>query len=197
MLNALWLIGAVAAWGLVHSLLASLAAKDAFQRRLGIRAMRLYRLGYNLFAVVSFLPILLLMVALPNLPLYRVPAPWSYFMLAGQGLAVLLLLAGVLQTDTLSFVGLRQILEGLRPSGLVTGGLYGYVRHPLYTAGLLFLWLTPVMSINMLTVYLGLTAYILIGAWFEERKLLREFGSAYAEYRRKTPMLIPGLAVRR
>jgi protein-S-isoprenylcysteine O-methyltransferase Ste14 len=38
---------------------------------------------------------------------------------------------------------------------------------------------------------IGLTVYILIGALFEERKLLREFGEAYAEYRRRTPMLIP------
>jgi len=33
----------------------------------------------------------------------------------------------------------------------------------------------------------------LIGAYFEERKLLREFGEAYAIYKNTTPMLIPGL----
>ena len=32
-------------------------------------------------------------------------------MLAGQGVAAFLLLYGVLQTDTLSFVGLRQLVE--------------------------------------------------------------------------------------
>jgi protein-S-isoprenylcysteine O-methyltransferase Ste14 len=193
MMSAVWLITAIAAWGVVHSLLASLGAKGAFQRRLGRGPMRLYRLAYNLIAVVSLLPVLWLLRVLPDQPLYRVPAPWSYLMLAGQGLAALLLLAGVLQTDTLSFVGLRQILERERSSRLVTRGLYRYVRHPLYSAGLLLLWLTPVMSVNLFTAYLGLTAYILIGAAFEERKLLREFGSEYSDYRSKTPMLIPGL----
>jgi methanethiol S-methyltransferase len=192
-MSAVWLIGAIAAWGGVHSWLASLAAKEAARRGLSPGAMRLYRLGYNIFAVVTFLPVLWLMAVLPDRGLYHVPAPWSYLMLAGQGLAALMLIIGVLQTDTLSFIGLRQIIEAERPPRLVTRGLYRYVRHPLYSAGLLFLWLTPVMSVNTLTVYVALTVYILVGAWFEERKLLHEYGHAYAEYRRRTPMLIPGL----
>jgi protein-S-isoprenylcysteine O-methyltransferase Ste14 len=32
-----------------------------------------------------------------------------------------------------------------------------------------------------------------VGIIFEERKLLREFGKKYEEYRSVTPMLIPGL----
>jgi len=32
-----------------------------------------------------------------------------------------------------------------------------------------------------------------VGAYFEERKLLREFGSEYADYRAVTPMIIPRL----
>jgi len=50
------------------------------------------------------------------------------------------------------------------------------------------------MTQNTLTVYVGATIYVLVGAYFEERKLLRDFGEAYAEYKRKTPMLVPGLA---
>jgi protein-S-isoprenylcysteine O-methyltransferase Ste14 len=49
------------------------------------------------------------------------------------------------------------------------------------------------MTQNSLTVYIGATIYTLVGAYFEERKLLQDFGEAYAEYRRRTPMLIPGL----
>jgi protein-S-isoprenylcysteine O-methyltransferase Ste14 len=97
---------------------------------------------------------------------------------------------GVLQTDTLSFVGLRQLVDADPPSSLVTRGLYRFVRHPLYTAGLLFMWLTPQVSVNLFVIFVALTLYLLIGAWFEERRLLREFGP---EYRRVTPMLVPGL----
>ena len=112
-------------------------------------------------------------------------------MMLGQGLAAIMLVVGVLQTDTLSFVGLRQFFEEEKPSQLVTRGLYRLVRHPLYTAGLLFLWLSPQVTVNSFTMYVGATVYILVGAYFEERKLLREFGTAYAEYKAKTPMLIP------
>jgi protein-S-isoprenylcysteine O-methyltransferase Ste14 len=51
--------------------------------------------------------------------------------------------------------------------------------------------LTPSMTTNRLTLYICLTIYILLGIYFEERKLLHEFGPKYEEYRAKTPMLIP------
>ena len=116
-------------------------------------------------------------------------------MRGGQLLAALMLIVAFLQTDSLSFVGLRQLFETEKFSQLVTRGLYRVVRHPLYTFGLLFIWLTPNVSQNSLTIYIGATIYTLVGAYFEERKLLRDFGDAYAEYRRITPMLIPGFVL--
>lgn len=193
-LNLLWLMIAVLTWGFVHSLTASLRVKEWVRRRWGDRAFRYYRFAYNVFSVVSFTPILWLMAVLPDHVLYRIPAPWIYLSLVGQLVAVLILVVGVLQTDTLSFVGLRQLFEGReRPSQLVTHGLYRWIRHPLYTGGLLFIWLTPVMTRNTLIVTIAATSYILIGALFEERKLEREFGAAYRQYKAATPMLIPGL----
>jgi protein-S-isoprenylcysteine O-methyltransferase Ste14 len=114
-------------------------------------------------------------------------------MLVGQGLAALLLLVSLQQTDVLSFVGLRQLFEEERPGRLVTAGVYRFIRHPLYTFGLLVLWFTPSVSLNAFMLYLAFTAYILVGIFFEERKLLREFGQEYADYKSVTPMLIPGL----
>lgn len=188
-----WLIVLIVVWGIIHSLLASLGVKDFLRRALGDGFMRLYRLLYNLFAVISFVPVLYLMVSLPDRPLYQVLSPWRYLMLAGQGTSLLFLIVSVLQTDILSFVGLRQLVEEEKPGGLVTGGFYRLVRHPLYTFSLFILWLSSSMSLNSFIVYLSLTIYILIGIFFEERKLLREFGQVYARYRAKTPMLIPGV----
>ena len=190
-MSILYILLAILLWGAIHSIIASLAFKAWLKNLAGNSMMRGYRLFYNVFSLVSFLPILYLVAALPDTPLYSVPAPISYALNLGQGLAAILLLLGVLQTDTLSFVGLRQLVEEPRPAPLVTRGLYRLVRHPLYTAGLLFLWLSPQATVNSFTLYVGATIYILIGAYFEERKLLREFGAAYAEYKSKTPMLIP------
>lgn len=104
-------------------------------------------------------------------------------------------MVGLFQTDLGKFAGLRQIISpaGEKNGKLVITGLYRHMRHPLYTFGLLFIWLTPMMTVNMLVVYISSTLYIIIGAYFEERKLLREFGDAYAEYQSNTPMLIPKL----
>jgi protein-S-isoprenylcysteine O-methyltransferase Ste14 len=197
-LNVFWLVLAVLIWGVVHSVMASLEAKDWARRVLGNGVMRFYRLSYNIFSVISFAPILWLVAVLPDQVLYSIPAPWVYLSVAGQFGALVMLVVGVLQTDTLSFIGLKQLLgETERSSQLVTGGLYRWVRHPLYSAGLLFIWLTPVMSINSLIVIISASIYIIVGALFEERKLEREFGVAYAEYKAVTPMLVPGLGLRR
>lgn len=191
----LWLILAIALWGILHSLLASTGIKLLFQRLFGNRFMKLYRLLYNIFAVISFLPVLYLMIALPDGNFYQVPDPYSYIMRVGQLASLFLLMVAGFQTDLLSFIGLRQLFEEERTGSLITRGLYRFVRHPLYTFSLLLLWLSPTMSLNSFIVYAALTLYVFIGILFEERKLLREFGQEYAEYRSVTPMLIPGLSI--
>ncbi len=189
------LLPALGIWGIVHSLLATHFAKDAYRIKYG--NMDFYRLAYNLFAAISFLPILYWMAALPNQVFYQISAPWSYLMLGGQLFSALMLGLAFMQTDALSFVGLRQLFEKEEADVLVTRGLYRLVRHPLYTFGLLFIWLSPTVTQNSITVYAGATIYTLVGAYFEERKLLRDYGEAYAEYQRNTPMLIPGFILGR
>lgn len=154
--------------------------------------MRWYRLAYNAFAVISAIPIVILYKLLPDQPLYVIPAPFAFAMLFIQGLAFVLLVIGVLQTGAFDFAGLYALIDrNPKTDVLVTDGLYRYMRHPLYTAGLLFIWFSPVMTLNQLTLYATFTLYILIGAYFEERKLLKDFGEAYADYRSRTAMLIP------
>jgi len=199
-LSPILILLACALYGLVHSWLASLQAKDLARKLLGVSLMeRFYRLAYNIFAVLSFLPLLALPVWLPDRPLYRIPLPWLILTIAIQGLAALALFIGLLQTGPLDFAGLRQLFGpvGDRPAELVTGGLYRYVRHPLYTAGIVFIWFSPQMSVNLVALYFGLSVYLVIGALFEERKLVRQYGQVYLDYRRKTPMLIPGMPIPR
>lgn len=188
----IWLALAIAAWGAVHSWMASLGFKEALRRVMGENARRFYRLAYNAFSFLTLAPILLFLRALPDHKLYAVPLPWAALMVAGQIAAVVCIMLAVLQVDAASFIGLRQLFEGDEPAPrLVTSGLYRWVRHPLYLFGLLILWLTPLMTANLLLLYLSFSAYFIIGALFEERKLSREFGSAYADYKSRTPMLIP------
>jgi len=51
----------------------------------------------------------------------------------------------------------------------------------------------PLMTVNVLAINMALTVYVITGAYFEERKLRREFGQDYADYMAATPMFIPFL----
>ena len=194
-----WLILlAVVAYGLLHSLLASLTAKAHSRKWFGLAADRWFRIAYNLIAVLTLLPILLLPILLIDKVIYVLHFPWVILTIAIQVLAVIVVFVGLRQTGMRSFIGLRQLFlpENTTPPRMVTGGFYRYVRHPIYTAGLVFIWLLPILTWNLLALNIGLTVYVFTGAYFEERKLLREFGESYAEYRNRTPMLIPGLKLR-
>lgn len=199
LLNFIMILLAVALYGFLHSWLASVTVKAALRRRFGAGVDRWYRVAYVVFVTFTFFPLPVLVEFLRDRRLYFIPFPWLIFTSAVQIAAIGLLVVGLLQTGVWRFIGLRQILQEERQSGddhpkatrLVTGGLYRYVRHPLYTAALIFLWLTPVMTLNLLALNLGLTGYILVGIIFEERKLVIEFGEEYLQYRRRTPALIP------
>jgi protein-S-isoprenylcysteine O-methyltransferase Ste14 len=193
--TSLWILLSIAGFGFVHTLLADPRVKDWIALRLGRPRMRLYRLGYNLFSVLSLAPALALTAWLPDVPLYTIPTPWVVLTVSAQVLAAAALAAGVLQTGALAFAGIRQLFDPTAPEEgrLVTRGVYRWVRHPLYSAGMVFMWCSPVMTRNLFLLYLGFSLYFLIGAWFEERKLLKLFGPDYAAYRQRTPMFIPGL----
>lgn len=203
MLNAFLIVIALMAFGVVHSLLASHEAKQIAQRLIGTNvATATYRLVYNVLAFATILPALYLVFRLPNQELYRFPAPWDSIVLGLQVLAAVGLVYSVYQMDVWFFLGVRQLGEppqlGVRYSidststpQLVTNGLYRFVRHPLYTTSLIVLYLASPMSLNWLAFAIGCNVYFLAGSIFEERKLVREFGSAYRVYQQRVPRLLP------
>jgi protein-S-isoprenylcysteine O-methyltransferase Ste14 len=186
------MILATAAYGVLHSLLAGLPCKRLARRLFGPATDRFYRLGFNLLGVVTLLPLLAFVAWQPGRHLYTVPPPLTWFLLAGQVAALIVLVIGVQQTDAWHFLGVRQLVEpDGSPPTLTTSGLYRIVRHPLYTAGFVFLWLTPVMTSTLFVFYLGLSAYLYVGSVFEERRLIVELGPPYRAYRSAVPRLIP------
>jgi methanethiol S-methyltransferase len=192
-------LAGTAAYGLLHSILASHWLKRKIEARFGNLARRGYRLFFVSMAGVTLLPVLALPLLLPDARLYAIPLPWTLLTLLIQGLAGLGLLKGVSQTGALDFLGLRQLTQPApltapsEPGRLVVNGMYRTVRHPLYSFSMLILWLMPIVTWNTLALMIGASLYLYIGTYFEERKLRHEFGEAYAEYSRRTPMFIPGL----
>ena len=130
---------------------------------------------------------------LPDQTLYVVPSPWNWLMVGGQLLAVLAALASLVQTGLFHFIGLSQLItERPGESGpLNLGGFYAYMRHPLYSFGIVVLWLMPAMTTNLLVAFSLFTIYFYFGSIYEERRLLNQFGPAYQAYRQQVPRLVP------
>jgi protein-S-isoprenylcysteine O-methyltransferase Ste14 len=97
----------------------------------------------------------------------------------------------------------RFVVEGLGTPApvaptehLVVGGLYRYVRNPMYLAVL-----AAIVGQALLLGQLELLAYAAVVAlafvafvhWYEEPTLHRQFGEEYEKYRRQVPGWIPRL----
>lgn len=79
--------------------------------------------------------------------------------------------------------------------GLVTDGIYAYVRHPQYTGLFFFIIGFLVQWPTLLTVLMApilLYAYVRL-ARLEERRAEVEFDESYNDYVRKTPAFFPPL----
>lgn len=132
-------------------------------------------------------------------PLYDLRGTvWEWPLLAGPAFgAVIVAWTGFLMGGK-DLIGLGSVLRIWREEKYAdipfsTPGLYKYVRHPLYFGVLLVIWITPSMTHDHLFFSEVMTAYTLIGIWFEERDLVRRYGEDYVKYQRRTPMLIPFL----
>ncbi len=94
--------------------------------------------------------------------------------------------------------GLKQVWLNLRGSDAEAPRFrqpffYKLVRHPLYSGFILAFWATPVMSASHLLFAVGMTLYMLIAIWFEERDMVDAFGDDYRDYRRRVGKLAPFL----
>ncbi len=192
-MKLVWLALAWAAYGAVHSALASFAAKDWTARRWP-GFMPWYRLAYNIFAAVAALPILWMIYSTDGDWLWRWTGIWAWLT---NGLA-LAALAGFMVSarhyDMDEFLGLRQLREHApaadRREGFAISPFHRYVRHPWYAFGLVLVW-TRDMNGAWLVSTLAITLYFVIGSWLEEKKLLALHGDAYRRYREKVPGLVP------
>ena len=78
------------------------------------------------------------------------------------------------------------------PSNITSNGLYKYVRHPIYTANVLLLSGTLIISGSYLIIFniLLLTFFYVSSAFREEKYLINKFPH-YRKYSKKTGMFIP------
>jgi protein-S-isoprenylcysteine O-methyltransferase Ste14 len=199
--GALLMVIYLSVFAVSHSFLSGIRAKSLARNYLGTVADRWYRLAFVLVSLLEMLPVAYLLIYLPGRVLYQVPPPWSYLMVTGQALAAICVLAALMQTGALSFLGIPQVsgkqpLIGKspgQPERLVTDGFYCHLRNPLFAFGTAFIWLSPLMTTTFLALCIMVTVYFYLGSRHEEKLLLAQFGSEYEEYRAKVPAFLPQL----
>ena len=91
---------------------------------------------------------------------------------------------------------LRLVGKPYKPLQFKVWSFYKYTRHPLYFGCILGVWATPHMTVTHLFFAILITGYFVIGALFEEKDLIRDFGDKYRQYMGKTSMIIPFLRVK-
>ena len=195
-LALLWILFCV-----IHSATISLPFIRYAKRRMGDR-YRFYRLYYNVAAVVMFIPLLVYSATLSGPPVFVWGGALRVLQAALIILGMFLVIAGAKHYDLLRFVGIAQIREGTPQAAkseddeIVSSGVLGYIRHPWYVAVFLLIWADD-LDVSSIVINTVLTAYLIIGALLEERKLVAECGEKYREYQRNVSMFVPIKWVRR
>lgn len=76
---------------------------------------------------------------------------------------------------------------------LVTSGVYGKVRHPIYSADIVLGWSLFFFHPDvrfLIGAHLAMFVF-LFWIWLEEKALIEKFGDQYLKYKRKVPKLFP------
>ncbi len=211
--QVLYHLAFAAAWasfGIIHSLLAA----DWVKARAVDDFKPFYRISYNVWAGFHLGAILLLeWDGFPGKTVFGWPDWLAWTLYGGQGLGWLLVLVAISGYDLGRFTGISEAADEIRvrdaagkpapapsPDPLIpprpeieplrVDGLNAYMRHPLYTGLLVVLWSRVFDEFQLATALWG-TAYLIVGARFEERKLCRLYGADYETYRQQVPVFFP------
>lgn len=185
---ALYLIGFAA----LHSLLASLPAKNMAKRLFGSRIDPWYPVFFSASAVITILPLVALLIHSPGNLLYIIPSPWIWLFFSLQIVIGLASLRAFLDAPHRFLI--RAQLAGPRgPEAFSLGikGIYCWIRDPFLLSGFLLIWLTPFMTENLLVVYILITVYLFLGSLHWESRLHAQFGDEYESYMNQVPRMIP------
>ena len=186
-------LGLITLFGLQHSVMARPKFKKWLTRFIPEAAER------STFMIATALVVFTLCFLWQPLPtvLWQAESETAYYTLLAIGLSGWgLVLFSTFLINHFDLFGLRQAwlnMIGKKYTHLPfkTISLYKHIRHPIMTGAFIGIWFTPIMTIGHLLFASGMSAYILIGVYHEEKDLIRAFGSRYQHYIASTAKFFP------
>ncbi len=180
-------------FGLAHSVMARPQFKAWWTRLIPEAAERS---TYVLQSSLLLLLIFWLWQPIPEI-IWTVTNEYGRFILQSiHWIGWILVILATFLINHFELTGLQQSFCNLRrrqpvSPHFVTPFLYKVVRHPMQLGLIIAFWVTPHMSVGRLVFAVTMTLYILIGLYFEEQSLLKQFGQDYEAYRQATPKVLP------
>lgn len=181
-LSLLWLV-----YFSLHSLLAARSIKQYFRDKLP-SGDKYYRLIYSAFATAGLLGILFFSGLIPKDYLFSSIGFIRYLSLVLATFSVIIFKQAFRGYKFSYFIGLKQGEEEF-----VTTGILKHVRHPLYSATILlvlgYFLFDPTLA--TMTSAICIFAYLPIGIYLEEKKLIEQYGDRYLQYKKEVPAIVP------
>lgn len=194
--NALFInLGLILMWGVQHSVMARKSFKDAIA---SIIPQQIERSTYVLASSIV-LAVLMYYWQPMNGIVWTVESPLAQQMLwVCFGLGWALVLASTFLTDHFDLFGLRQtwlyfVKKSYTPVKFTQRLFYRWIRHPMMLGLIIAFWAIPTMTTSHFVFSAGMSIYVLIGIYFEEKGLARTIGSDYQQYQNRTSKVIPAI----
>jgi methanethiol S-methyltransferase len=210
------IVAATAAFGVVHSALASSQAKLYAARTLGPRNRNgLYRVFFIGQSAIATALLIEYIRRLPSRDLYCIRGSAAALMHTAELGGLLHATSAARQVGVDRITGVRSFMQWLgdRPvspepeaqgpaldsEGLANPkGPFTASRHPLNFSPLPILWLWPRMTTSLLAFNAAATVYLVIGSKHEESRLCGAYGESFDAYRESgVPFYLPRVAVLR
>lgn len=184
-------IGLLVLFGLQHSVMARKSYKAWSAKHIDPTLER------SMYVLASGLAILIMLIfwqpmggTVWQLTGKAAPLMWVAFV-AGWAY----LFAATFAIDHFDLFGLRQAWFAFRRQAykevpFKENWMYRYSRHPIMLGVIIGIWFVPQMTVTLLFLSIGLSIYILIGLYFEERDLIHQWGEQYLAYRKRVGALV-------
>ncbi|KJR40911.1 NnrU [Candidatus Magnetoovum chiemensis] len=205
-LNIVYITIIFGLFALLHSILVTDKVKKLSVRFLGeLFVKSAYRFIYTVISVLTIVIALHLIRTLPDAIVFNPPVYIKVGMYLFQIIGAVITLLAFRKISGLEFVGVKQLygyfksgsvegnIEGVKDDQLITSGVYGLVRHPLYLGGILFVTFNTHLSVNYIALSILADIYFIFGGIIEERRFVNKYGQAYIQYQRDVPQFIPFL----